>query len=156
MSEEIIQQNIKNYKKQKIDIYLSKTSFTIICNGITAKTDEWVTINQGLKKNKFSYYKICNLTAQARFQKSIFYFTKSIASGITFFLQSNNKLSLNKKTLLTKLNSLKLDILAIKFNNKIYSTKQLKNIKLIIYSKNFLLIYKLQIFILKLMFLNSK
>ena len=56
--------NLKEYQKQKIKQYFKNNSFTILSINANKKAQNWLDLDQELKKLKFSYYKICNKTTK--------------------------------------------------------------------------------------------
>jgi hypothetical protein len=82
---------------------------------------------QDLKKINFSYYKVFNKTATKTLKNSIYNNIKPIINGITFFIKpASIPKQLTKEVILDNFEPLLFMILAVKFNNKIYSITQLK------------------------------
>jgi len=140
----------KEYKIIKTKNFIKTNNMFFFFNGINQKTYNWIIIEQELNNINFKYYKIFNKTAINTLNASIYQNIKTIINGITFFITPNsNQKSLSKHLLLNKLDPLLLTVLAVKFNNKIYSTKQLKNTYSLNYKNNKLLFYQLGISNLK-------
>ena len=128
----------KDYKIIEAKKYLKKDKFFLFYSGINIKSNKWINhTEQILKKINISYYKIFNKITQKTLKKSIYKNTKFIIKGITFIMKNtNNKKLLLKNNFLNNFNILFFNLIAIKINNKMYSTTTLKNIKVLKYKEN--------------------
>lgn len=127
----------KNYVK-KIDLFF-------FFNGVNRNFNDWITLEQGLSKIKFNYYKIFNKTTRKILNTSIYINVSELINGLIFFLKPflyNNKQEITKQNLLSNFEPLFFTLLALKLNNKIYSTVQLKTIWSFNYHDNQLLFFK--------------
>ena len=126
-------------------------------NGNTLKSYDWIITEQFFKNMNFKYYKIFNKAAIKTLNKSVYKKIKTTINGITFFIKpTQNITSLTKQLLFNNFELLFFSLIAIKINNKIYSSKQLKNINSLNYKKNKLLIYQFNITHLKFYYNFSK
>jgi len=98
-------------------------------------------VEQGLKNINFNYYKIFNKTAKKTLTKSIYKTIETTINSVTFLMKPKIK-RLFKQILISNFESLLFDMLAIKINNKIYQTTQLKNNYSLNYNDNKLLIFQ--------------
>ena len=111
---------------------------------------------QGLKNINFNYYKVFNKTAIKTLNESVLNKMKQIIISISFFIKPNSNFkTLSRQILLHNFEPLTFTMLAIKFNNKIYSVKQFKTTHSLKYNENKLLLYQLGITNVELQ-LNSK
>jgi len=133
----------KEYKTVKTKNYIKTNEIFFFFNGVNQTTYDWITTEQELANMNFTYYKVFNKAAINTLNISIYQNVKSIINGITFFIKPNtDQKSLSKYLLLSKFDSFLLTMLAIKFNQKIYSTTQLKNTYSLSYKNNKLLLYQ--------------
>ena len=134
--------NLKEYQKQKIKQYFKNNSFTILSINANKKAQNWLDLDQELKKLKFSYYKICNKTTKKIVKKSTHKNFANLVNSTFFFLKPTHyDIKINNKTF-QQLGSILFSILAIKLNKKIYILNQSKNITLINYKKNISIFYQ--------------
>ena len=134
---------IKNYKILKTKKYLKKKNFFFFFNGVNRNSNDWILTEQGLKIINFSYYKIFNKTTHKILKSSIYDNFQSIIYGTTFFIQpilNSEPLSINILT--NNFGQFLFIMLAIKLNNKIYGTIQIKNSSSLEYNENMLLLYQ--------------
>lgn len=142
--------NTKEYKILKIRNYLKNNEIFFLFNGLNRNSHDWITTEQELKKITFNYYKILNKTSHNEINASIYQNLASTINGITFFLEPNKDLKiLTKHVLLANFKTLLFDMLAVKFNNKIYSLEQIKSIYSLNYSENYLILYQFNVTKLK-------
>jgi hypothetical protein len=133
----------KNFKIEKTKNFIKNNSLFIFFNGINRNTNDWIIIEQELKKIDFNYYKICNKTSKTILNNSIFLSTSSLINSMTFLLKPlENKKEINKNILFKNIESLIFSLLAIKINNRMYSKTQIKNLISLNYKDNKLLLYK--------------
>lgn len=141
---------LKSYKTSKTEKYLKTNNFFFF-SGVNRNSDDWIIAEQGLKDINFSYYKVFNKTASKTLKNSVYNNVTPIINGITFFIKpSLTSKTLSKGVILTNFKPLLFLILAIKFNNKVYSVTQLKNMHSLNYRENKLLTYQFGITNLKL------
>ena len=143
----------KDYKTSKTKQYIKTTKLFFFFTGIDRNSNDWILIEQNLNNLKFNYYKVFNKTATQTLQNSIYNNVKPVINGITFLIKptSDSEL-LSKQMLVNNFEPLLFIMLAIKFNNKIHSTKRLKNMNSLEYSENKLLLYQFGLTNLKFYF----
>ena len=123
--------NLKTYQLSRSKKYLTEHSLLILSYNANQNSFNWLSVEQGLHKLNFKYYKNYNNTTIKMIEKTIFRnFLQMISS--TFFLlrteQINNKFLTNKILLVKNLQDVQFNIHSLKLNNKIYSITQLKKI----------------------------
>lgn len=142
--------NTKEYKILKIQNYLKNNEIFFLFNGLNINSHDWIITEQELKKITFNYYKILNKISHNEINASIYQNLAHTVNGITGFLEPNKNLKiLTKHILLTNFKTLLFDMLAVKFNNKIYSLEQIKSIYSLNYSENYLILYQFNLTKLK-------
>ena len=133
----------KQFKIEKTKNLIKNNNLFIFLNGINRNSNDWILIEQELKKINFNYYKIFNKTTKKTLNNSIFLNTSSLINSMTFLLKPLvAEQEINKNILLNKIETLIFSLLAIKVNNKIYSKTKLKNLVTLNYKNNKLLLYK--------------
>lgn len=121
--------NSKIYKTNQTKNLIKTTSLFFIYNGANRKASDWITAEQELKNIHFEYYNVCNKIALKIFNHSTFKNFKPVVNGLTFFIKpSQESATIKKKVLLNNFEVLLFKLLALKLNNKIYSTKHLNKI----------------------------
>jgi hypothetical protein len=140
----------KEYKITKTKSYIQTSNLFFFFNGINRNSNDWIIIEQKLKNINFEYYKIFNKTSKKTLENSIYKNVIPTINSITFLikLRSNTK-ELSKQILLNNFEPLLFTLLAVKLNNKIYSTTQLKALPSLNYSENKLLLFQFSITNLK-------
>jgi hypothetical protein len=134
--------NLKNYRVLKVKNYIKNCDFFFFFHSAKLKSNEWVIVEQDLKKLKLKYYKVFNGTTLKTVKNSIYTNYSSIVCGIILFIE------LKFKSTTFELISLKKDLkplfalLSVKLNNKIYSIDQLKGIKTFSYKQNMFNLYQ--------------
>jgi hypothetical protein len=139
----------KRYNEIKTNNYL-KTNLFFLFNGLNRNSNDWILIEQNLKKINFKYYKIFNKISKLSIKKSIYKNFTITLNGITFIVLP---IKVTKKLKHIELNKLELflfNLLAVKLNNKIYSSIQVKNLNCLNYYENKLLFYQYRITNLKI------
>lgn len=141
------------YKTNKVRLYIKKNCIFFLFNGSTIKSCDWIPTEQNLKSMNFKHYKVLNKTTIKTFNKSIYQLTKTTINGTTFFIKPNlNVKSITKQLILKVFDPLLFSLIAIKINNKIYSSKQVKDVLSLNYKTNKLFLYQFRITNLKLYF----
>jgi hypothetical protein len=141
----------KKYKTNKTLNYIKTNSLFLVFNGINSNASNWIKTEQELYKNNVNCHRIFNKTSEKTLTNSVFYPMKSNVNGTVFFIKPTHNIQvLSKKTLFTKLELLRLTLVAVKFNNKVNTVKQLQNLNSLDYKDNKLLFYQFSTTILKL------
>lgn len=130
----------KDYKIKKTQNYLKTTNLFFIFNGINQNSINWIKTEQELKKINFNYYKIFNKTSTKIFKNSIYKNITPTINSITFFIKPILKNNIIKKKMFFNMETF--FFLALKMNNKIYSSNQVKYINSLNYYENKLLLYQ--------------
>ena len=121
-----MQINFKNYKIKKSKNYLKKNSVYFFFKAPSKSAKSWIVIDQNLKIVNLKYYKIFNKASKNIINKSTYKNINEAINGITFVIKPKT-LNISKEILITNLESLCFNMLAIKLNNKMYQTMQIKN-----------------------------
>ena len=131
--------NLKTYKRLKIEYYLKTVNFFFFFHGASLDSENWIKTEQTLVKNKLKYYRVFNTLMIRTLNCSIFKNVTTLLHGPIILINSNDpKLTLKK---LKNINPL-VNLLCLKLNNKIYSRKQIKNIKKLSYIENVSIFHK--------------
>lgn len=141
----------KNYQNLKIKHYLKNNSILLLTNGINQKATNWVKFEQGLKTINLKYYKPYNKISRKIIKNSIFLNFTNLINGPFFFLSIRNRKILFDNKILKKetLKFLKLQLLALKLNKKIYSIKQIQKLNSLIYKEVISVFYQFLLINLK-------
>ena len=134
--------NSKDYKILKTKKHFKANNLFFFANGANQNSSDWLATEQGLKTLGFSYYKLFNKTTVKTLNNSIYNNIKSIVSGPTFFINPSTNKPLSKQTISNNLDLLLFELLMVKFNNKIYSIKSLKNTYSLDYKETKLVFYQ--------------
>jgi hypothetical protein len=125
--------NLKTYKHLKIKYYLKTINFFFFFHGASLDSEGWIKTEQALVKNKLKYYRVFNALMTNTLSGSIFKNLTTLLHGPILLINSNHPKLTSKK--LKNINPL-INLLCLKLNNKVYSKKQIKNIKDLSYIKN--------------------
>ena len=98
--------------------------------------NQWIIVEQELKKLKLNYYKTLNGTTLKTFEKSIYKNSSPIITNFVILIDSKFKTTEFDLEQLTKDLKLSFSLISLKLNNKIYSSSQLKGVKSLSYKKN--------------------
>ena len=121
-----MQINFKNYKIKKSKHYLKKNSAYFFFKAPSKSAKSWILIDQNLKIVNLTYYKIFNKASKNIINKSIYKNINEAINGITFLIKPKTS-KISKEIVIANLEPLCFNMLAIKLNNKIYQTMQIKN-----------------------------
>lgn len=128
--------NLKDYQIFKLKKYFKNNGFFFLFHSAKLSLNQWIIVEQELKKLKLNYYKTLNGTTLKTLEKSIYKTSSPIITNFVTFI------NLKFKTTEFDLERLKKDLkpsfslIALKLNNKIYSSAQLKGVKSLSYKKN--------------------
>ena len=131
--------NLKTYKRLKIKYYLKTVNFFFFFHGASLDSESWIKIEQTLVKNKLKYYRVFNTLMIKILNCSIFKNLTTLLHGPIILINKNDTKLISKK--LKNINPL-VNLLCLKLNNKIYSRKQIKNIKKFSYIENVSIFHK--------------
>lgn len=134
--------NFKEYQRQKTKQYLKNNNFILLSVNANQKSQNWVTIEQGLCKLKLDYYKIYNKTTKKVIKDSTHKNIANMISTTFFFLKPKNNNILIKTDIFNMLDFISFTLLGMKLNKNIYSTLQSKNIISFHYKKNTSILYQ--------------
>ena len=144
----------KDYKILKTKNYLKENSLFFFFNSIHRNSSDGIIIEQNLKKFNLNYYKIFNKTSKTTINNSIYKNSNELINSMTIFIKPISPLELKKSNLLSCFEPLMFNMLAIKLNNKIYSTSQIKEINTFNYKDTKLLLFQFSLTNLKLILKN--
>ena len=134
--------NLKNFQIYKFKKYFKNNDFFFLFHSAKLSLNQWVGIEQDLKKLKLSYYKTLNGTSLKTLKNSIYLNSSSVITSFVVFLHPKFKTTDFDLNALTKNLKPSFSLLSLKLNNKIYSTSQLKGIKSLSYKKNVFNLHK--------------
>jgi hypothetical protein len=125
--------NLKIYKRLKIKYYFKKINFFFFYHGTSLNNIDWIKIEQLLNKNELKYFRVFNTLIINMLKNSIFKNLTVLMHGPILLLNTNNT-----KLIVKKLENMSLwiSLLCLKLNTKIYSKKQIKNLKKLSYIEN--------------------
>lgn len=130
--------NLKTYKYLKTKFYFKKMNFFFFFHGISLDNANWIITEQSLADHELNYFRVFNTLIINTFKNSIFKNLIILIHGPIILINNKNyEFSLRK---LENVNPL-INMLSLKLNNKIYSAKQVKNIKHLSYVKNIILFH---------------
>ena len=145
--------NLKIYKRLKIKYYFKKINFFFFYHGTFLNSIDWIKIEQLLNKNELKYFRIFNTLMINMLKNSIFKNLTILMHGPIILLNTNNtKLSLKKLENMSPWMSL----LCLKLNTKIYSKKQIKNLKKLSYIENISLFFNSMQLLIKMPYYKFK
>ena len=128
--------NLKDYQIFKLKKYFKNNDFFFLFHSAKLSLNQWIIIEQNLKKLKLNYYKTLNGTTLKTLKNSIYKNVSPIISSFVVFI--NPKFKTTEFDLDSLLKNLKpsFSLISLKLNNKIYSPTQLKGVKSLSYKKN--------------------
>lgn len=138
--------NLKTYKCLKIKHYFKRINLFFFIHGTCLNNTNWIKTEQLLSKEELKYVRILNTLMIATVKISIFKNITSVIQGPLLILHLGNARSILKKL---DSSNLKISLLFLKLNTKIYSEKQIKNLKELSYIKNVSLFYNSIRFVIK-------
>ena len=131
--------SLKTYRRLKIKYYLKTINFFFFFHGASLNNESWIKTEQTLVRNKLKYYRVFNTLMIRTLKCSIFKNLITLLHGPIVLINTDNvELTLKK---LKNINPL-INLLCLKLNNKIYSRKQIKNIKKLSYIENVSIFHK--------------
>jgi len=127
--------NLKTYKCFRIKHYLKTVNFFFFFQGTSVNNESWIKIEQGFVNHELKYYRILNKLMINTLKNSVFKNVIVLIHGPIILLNNDhNGTKLTFKEL-ENINPL-INLLGLRLNNKIYSKKQIKNLKRISYVEN--------------------
>ena len=141
--------SVKNYKIVKMKIYFKASHLFFFVNGINRNSLDWLLTEQGLKTIGFNYCKVLNKTTIKTLNTSTYSNIKPVIKGSTLLIKPEPKKYFLKQTILNTLDPLLLELLIIKFNNRVYSANLLKKTYSLEYKETKLLFYQFNLTHLK-------
>ena len=128
--------NLKDYQIFKLKKYFKNNGFFFLFHSAKLSLNQWLTVEQKLKKLKLNYYKTLNGTTLKTFEKSIYKNFSPIVTNFVILIDSKFKTTEFDLDRLTKDLKPSFSLISLKLNNKIYSSAQLKGVKSLSYKKN--------------------
>lgn len=121
--------------------YLKAVNFFFFFQGTSVDSENWIKIEQGFANYELRYYRILNKLMSNTLKSSIFKNLVVLIHGPIILLSSENN---NAKLTFKELESINplINLLGVRLNNKIYSKKQIKNLKKMSYSDNICIFHK--------------
>ena len=134
--------NLKDYQIFKLKKYFRASELFFLSHSAKSNLERWVPIEQNLKKLKLNCHKTLNSTTTNVFKNSIFHNCSDAISSFVVFINPKFKSTKIEMVALSKGLKPTFSIVALKLNNKIYSSAQLKDFKYLSYRKNVFNLYK--------------
>ena len=128
--------NLKDYQILKLKKYFKKNGFFFLFHSAKLSLNQWIAVEQELKKLKLNYYKTLNGTTLKTFEKSIYKNSSPIITNFVIFIDPEFKTTELDLERLIKDIKPSFSLISLKLNNKIYSSAQLKGVKSLSYKKN--------------------
>lgn len=141
--------NLKTYKLLKIKNYFKKINFLFFFQGTSLDKINRIKIEQLFNKEEFKYFQVINSLTVKIMKDSILKNLTPLIHGSILLVHTNSK-----KLTLKKLNNISIfiNLLCLRLNNKIYSKKQIKNLKKLSYIENIYLFYSFMQMNLKMLY----
>lgn len=139
--------NLKTYKRLKLRQYFKKVNLFFFFHGACLNSMNWAKIEQTLSEEELQYLRILNPLLIATINDSIFKSLATMINGPMLLLHRGNT-----RLIVEKLNSvnLRMSLLCLKLNNKLYSKKQIKGLKTLSYNENVFLFHNSMKFVIKM------
>jgi len=128
--------NLKDYQIFKLKKYFKNNGFFFLFHSAKLSLNQWITVEQELKKLKLNYYKTLNGTTLKTLEKSIYKNFSPIVTNFVILIDSKFKTAEFDLDRLTRDLKPSFSLISLKLNNKIYSSAQLKGVKSLSYKKN--------------------
>lgn len=145
--------NLKTYKRLKLRQYFKKVNLFFFFHGACLNSINWTKIEQILSEEELRYLRILNPLLIATINDSIFKNLATIINGPMLLLHRGNAGLIVKK--LNSIN-LRMSLLCLKLNNKLYSKKQTKGLKALSYNENVSLFHNSMKFVIKMPYYKLK
>jgi len=134
--------NSKDYERIKLRKLFKTNDFFFLFHSAKLNLNQWTYTEQKLKKLKLKYSKVLNSTALKLFKNSIYKNLSPIVRGFVLFINPNfNTTELSLSALKKELKP-SFELIAVKLNNKTYSTSQLKGLRIFSYEKNVFILHQ--------------
>ena len=134
--------NFKNYQILKTKKYFKSNDFFFLFHSAKLSINQWVIIEQNLKKLKLNYYKILNGITLTALNNSIYRNLTPIISSFVVFINPKFKTTEFDLHSLKKILKSSFFLISLKLNDKIYSPAQLKGVKSLSYKKSMFNLHK--------------
>ena len=134
--------NSKNYQNIKLKNFFKTKGLFFLSHSAKLDLNQWVQIEQNLKKLKLNYSKVLNGTALKLLQDSIYKNLSPVICGFVLCITSKYKTTEIQSKLLTKSLKPSFELISVKLNNKVYSASQLKGLNSFSYKKNVLNLHR--------------
>jgi hypothetical protein len=134
--------NLKSYRVLKVKNYLKNCDFFFFFHSAKLTSNEWISIEQDLKKLKLKYYKVFNGTTLETINNSVYKNFNQIICGIVLFIEPRFKLTTLELDLIKRHLKPLFALLSVKLNNRIYAVEQLKGFKTFSYKQNMFNFYR--------------
>ena len=128
--------NSKDYQSFKLKKIFKTNDFFFLFHSAKLDLNQWIQIEQNLKKLKLNYSKALNGTTFKLFKSSIYKNLSPIIGGFVLFIGSDFKTTELRLTSIKKELKPSFELISVKLNNKLYSTSQLKGLNMLSHRKN--------------------
>jgi hypothetical protein len=128
--------NSKNYQSIKLKKFFKTNSFFLWFHSAKLDLNQWIRIEQNLKKLKLNHSKAPNAVTSKLFKNSIFENLRPAIRSFVSFVTPNFKTTELRGNSIKKDFKPSFELILVKLNNKIYSPSQLKGMNTFSYKKN--------------------
>ena len=128
--------NSKDYQSVKLKKIFKTNDFFFLFHSAKLDLNQWIQIEQNLKKLKLNYSKALNGTTFKLFKSSIYKNLSPIIGVFVLFIGSDFKTTELRLTSIKKELKPSFELISVKLNNKLYSTSQLKGLNMLSHRKN--------------------
>lgn len=134
--------NSKDYQNGKLKKFFKTNDLFFLFHSAKLNLNQWIQVEQNLKKLKLEYAKTLNGTALKLFQNSIYKKLSPIICGFVLFINPKYKTTELQLSPVKKDLKQSFELISVKLNNKVYSTTQLKGLNNFSYRKNVFQLYR--------------
>lgn len=115
----------KNFRLLKTKRYVKKNNFFFFVYGINRFSNNWVIVEQELKKLNFKYCKMFNKSTDKVFAESIFLHIRNIIGSTLFFISTEKNHKTLSRASVKELTPIFFNVASVRLNKKIYTNNNL-------------------------------
>lgn len=128
--------NSKTSQRIKLKKLFKTNDLLFLCHSAKSDLNQWIQIEQSLKKLKLKYAKFLNSTTLTLFESSIYKNLNSIICGFLLFIRPEYRTTQIDLDYIRRIFKPLFELVSVKLNNKVYSSSQLKGLKSFSHRKN--------------------
>jgi hypothetical protein len=133
---------LKKLSKSFLKKFFKTNTFFFWFHSAKLNLNQWIYLEQNLKKLKLSHSKVLNTITSKLFQNSIFENLRPAIRSFVSFVIPNFKTTELRFSSMKKNFKPSFELILIKLNNKIYAPSQLKGLNTFSYRKNMFNLYE--------------